>query len=289
MAKPAAKKKPAAKAKVPASKAPKAAVGQGGIKDLALGRSDVYHVDPRALQVKPGWNCRDKDFDPNDADDLAFASSVAQGVKEALTVVWENGKPFVTNGHRRRAAALYAIENLGAEIRSVPVRTEDRYSSEADHVFSQIVRNSGKPLKPLEQARVLKKLIDLGWNETDIALKSGLHRAWVVQLLDLQAAPAAITNMVKEGAVSATLAIETLKRTKGDDAKAANDLGKAVEKAQGEGKTRATAQHLPEKPLPLKARLKAIFEAVKFEDVGVYYTAEFTPEQYSEIRVALGL
>jgi len=40
------------------------------------------------------------------------------------------------------AAALRALEN-GAELKSIPVKTEGRYADEADRVFSQIVRNSG--------------------------------------------------------------------------------------------------------------------------------------------------
>jgi ParB family chromosome partitioning protein len=264
-------------------------MGSQGIKDLALRRSDIYHLDPRELCVKPGWNCRDIDFDPNDPEDLAFAKSVANGVKEALTVTWEDGKPYITNGHRRRAAALYAIETLGVEIKSVPVQTEDRYGSEADHVYSQIVRNSGKNLKPYEKARAFKRLIDLGWTESDIATKSGLNRAWVIELLELQSAPAALTDLVRSGKVAATLAIDTLKKNKGDGKKSTRELNKAVAKAEGEGKTRATAKHMGgPKPIGLKAQLKEIFAAAKIEDMGVYFSVELTPDQHDTLKDLIG-
>lgn len=222
-------------------------MAKGGIADIARGRSDLYRIDPRTLVVKDGWNCRDVDFDPVNSDDLALALSIAaNGVKEPLTVTWQEGKAVVTNGHRRRAAALYAAEHLGAEILTVPVRTEDRHTNEADHVFSQIVRNSGKPLSPIEQGRVFKRLVGLGWSESDIVAKSGMSAVWVRQLLDLQAAPAAVTDLVKEGKVSATLAAERLKKSKGDGEAVAKELTEAVEKAKSEGKDRATAKHLRE-------------------------------------------
>ena len=228
-----------------------------GIKDLAIGRSDTYRIDPRELHVKPGWNCRNKNFDPADAEDLALAQSIAEnGVKQSLTVVFEEGRAYITDGHRRLGAALYAINTLGAELKSVPVQTEDRYSSEADRVFSQIVRNSGKPLEPIEQGRVFKRLVELGWTESDIAKKSGLNRAWVVELLKLQSAPEAVQGLVKSGEVSATLAIKTLKDNKGDGDAAGAVLSDAVETAKAAGKTRATAKHVerkPKEPKPTKA------------------------------------
>jgi len=264
-----------------------------GIKDLAIGRSDTYRIDPRELRVKEGWNSRVKNFDPADPDDLALAQSIAQvGVKQNITVYWEEGAPFISDGHRRYGATLYAIEHLGAEIKSVPVQTEERYSSEADRVFSQIVRNSGKPLAPIEQAQVFKRLIDLGWSETDIANKSGLNRAWIVELLTLRASPDAITKLVESGKVAATLAIQTLKQNKGDVKAASDALSDAVSTAEAEGKSRATAKHMAkEKPASLRDQLKAFMADVETREnketgkVGLIMTAD----QYDRFRVLVGI
>ena len=222
-----------------------------GIKGVAVGRSDIYRLNPTDLCVKDGWNCRVVTFSAMDEADLALARSIAEvGVKQPLTVYWEDGKAYISDGHRRHGAALYAMEHLGADIKSVPVQTEDRYSSEADRVFSQIIRNSGKPLQPIEQARVFKRLIDLGWSEADIATKSGISRQWVVDLLNLQAAPQAITDMVAVGEVSATLAITTLKQNANDGVVTSQSLLAAVATAKAEGKTKATAKHIPRPPAP---------------------------------------
>lgn len=242
---------------------------QGGIKDVAVGRSDIFRLPIDKLTVKAGWNCRDRDFDPTDEADVALAISISNvGVREPLTVVWEDGAAVITNGHRRYAATRYAIENLGAEIASVPVKTEDRYASEGDRVLSQIVRNAGKPLSPIEQARVFKRLIDLGWVEQDIATKAGLSTTRVRQLLNLHAAPEAVTDAVRSGQVSASLAIHVLGDAKGDGEAATKTIQKAVETAAAAGKARATAKHIsrPSERLSLKEQLREVFDASTVDD-----------------------
>lgn len=268
-----------------------------GIKDLAVGRSDIYRMRLEDLHIKEGLNCRVVNFNPEDAEDLALANSIAQvGVKQPLTIFYEDGKAFVSDGHRRHGAARYAVEHLGAEIKSVPAQMEDRYASEADRVFSQLVRNGvgmGKPVTPIEQAQVFKRLVDLGWSEPEIAAKSGLNVAWVKELLKLHSAPTKLTKFVKEGKVSATLALKALKDSKGDADTAADLLGDAVDAAEAQGKTRATAKHVkvsePKKP-SLREELKTLVGEAETKEAREGRTAViFTPEQYDRFRVLLGI
>lgn len=238
-----------------------------GIQGIAVGRSDTFRLSLDDLHVRAGWNAREYDFNPADEDDLALAQSIAEvGVRETMTAIWEDGRAYVTNGHRRRAAALYARDVLGAEIKSVPVQTEARYSSEADHVLSQIVRNAGKPLSPFEKGKVFKKLLDLGWDEGEIAKKTGITRTRVVQLLEVQAAPEPVKALVRDGTVSTDLALKTVRAAEGDTAKAVADLEGAVETAKAAGKTRATAKHL-DGGEPRTNLKKAVREALKVAEV----------------------
>jgi ParB/RepB/Spo0J family partition protein len=217
-----------------------------GISDIALGRAGLFLISPADLRIQPGLNSRVKDFDPADEEDLALSRSVAEyGVKQPLTIHWREGAAWITDGHRRYGAVMHAIAT-GAEIKSVPVQSEGQYATEADRVFSQIVRNSGKPLQPIEQARVFKKLIDLGWHEKGIATKAGLTRQRVVDLLNLQAAPREVVAMVEAGEVSATLASQTIK-AEGEGA--TEKLVSAVTTAKAAGKSRATAKHVS-RPAP---------------------------------------
>src|SRR6266576_5727438 len=125
-----------------------------GLASISEGRSDVHRVDPRMLHVKPSWNGRDF----NDPDNIQhveeLALSIAEiGVKDPLTVVWEEGKAWLVDGECRLRAALLAIER-GAPLKTVPVRSEERGSNDADLLFSQIILNKKQPFKQLELARI---------------------------------------------------------------------------------------------------------------------------------------
>jgi ParB/RepB/Spo0J family partition protein len=263
-----------------------------GIKGIAKGRSDTYRIKPEDIHVKEGFNSRVVNFDPTDAEDLALAQSIAQiGVKQPVTVFWEEGKAWLSDGHRRHAASLFAIANIAGvdpEL-TMPVQTESREADEAERIFSQIVRNTGKPFTALEQASVFKKLLALNWTEQQIADKSGISKQRVSDLMGLQKAPAKIKKMIQKGEISATLAITTLKKTKGDTAKAVEALSTGVTKAKEEGKTKATAKHVPDvKPDNPKVRLRAIFGEIVFQADGEDYTASFTADEYAEIRTLIG-
>lgn len=268
---------------------------QHGIKDIALGRSDLFRVGPRKLEVRPGWNARETDFDPADEVDLALARSIADGgVREPISVIWDAGHLYVTNGHRRRAATIYAIETLGAEIKSVPVQTEPRFASEAEHVLSQIVRNDGKPLSPTEKGAVFKRLLDFGWSASEIATKTGLSQTRITQCLELHAAPEPVKALVRDGSVSATFAMQALRTHDGDAGKAEAELRGALDTARATGKSRATPKHVDAAGSGAKASLKAVLREA-FDASSVDQTENgpvvisMPAEQFLRVRQALGL
>ncbi len=257
-----------------------------GIMDLAPRRGNLYDFDPRLLKVESGWNSRIVTFDPANEEDLALACSIAEvGVKQPLTVYMKDGEPTVTDGHRRLAATLYAIDTLKAEIKAIPVQTEAKHASEADRVLSQLVRNQGKPLAPIEKASVYAKLTDLGWKVPEIAKKVGASAQHVTELLTLRAGPAAVVEMVKAGEVSAGLAMSTLRDKRGDGTAATAALYEGLKRAQSEGKSKATAKHV-ERPAPdltksvgYQAGLKRAVEIARRagqEEVATMIEAEMT-------------
>lgn len=260
---------------------------QGGIKDIALGRSDIYRLAPHDLHVKEGWNSREAD-DPSNVEHVdQLARMIAEsGVKEPLTVYWEDGKAIISDGHCRHAATFRAIEVYGADIKSVPVKTEDRYANEADRTFSQIVRNSGKQLTPFEQGKVFLRLLDFGWTEKDIAYKAGRSATWVTECLRLQAQPEAVKSMIRSGVVSAHLANSVAKET-GDDAKTVETLNHAVETAKAAGKERATAKHVG-RPNP-HAELKAAFGRANVERTVDTVVIRMSTDDYARVSRTLKL
>jgi len=236
------------------------------LQDMALGRTDVYNLDPMLIQEEPGWNIR------TESPELAahirqLADSIKEvGVQEPVTVYLKNDIPILTNGHCRLMACRLAISE-GAEIKSIPARAEARYANDADRVLSMLTRNSGKPLLPLEQAEVVKRLMALGWDKLAICMKSGFSGTHFDNLMNLSAAPEEVKDMVRGGQVAARTATDVIRKEGAEEG--TKTLQKAVETAKEAGKTKATAKHLP-KP-PEKPLLKAVPKAsagISYENWG---------------------
>ena len=215
-----------------------------GITSLSVGRSDLLKIDPRKLNIREGWNLRDMTApDVIEHIDMLAQSINEVGVQVPLRAYWEDGKAFITSGHCRLMAALRSIDHYHSELKTVPVQIEERYANEADRILGQITHNSGKPFTQLEQAKVFKRLLDLGWQQGDIAKKAGISASRVSQVLDLLTLPQAVKAMVTNGTVSASLATQTVAQ---NGSKAEQVLKQGLEAAKAEGKSKVTAANLTE-------------------------------------------
>jgi ParB family chromosome partitioning protein len=282
------------------------------IKELAVGRRDVFNVDPRKLKIKEDWNSRDF----NDPANLEHVDTLAQsiaavGVKNPLTIYFEKGEPFVSDGECRLRAAMRAIEHYKAPLETVPVWTEDRYANEADRLLNQFIRNTGKQFSPIELSNHFKRLLGLGWKATDIAAKAGMSQARVSQILDLQTLPEPVKAMVVQKQVAASTAVALVKAEGGSEAE--KQLKAGLEAAQAEGKTKVMPKHLPQaQPTPaapaftpvatpaiwpstpapkqLKAMVKEAFEASSIDNSDDNVVViEMPYEQFEILRKELGL
>src|ERR1700733_896674 len=267
-----------------------------GIASISDGRSDLHKLNPKLIKIKDNWNSRDFDDPTNKSHIEELALSIAEiGVRQPLTVSWENGEAWLSDGECRLRAVMLAISR-GAEIKTVPVILEDRYSNDADKLFSQIIRNSGKPFSQMEQAKVFKRLVDMGWQQGDIAKKAGVSPARISQILDLLTMPEPIKQMVVAGQVSASMAVATLKEHNG--AKATQVLQDAVAVAQSEGKDRALPKHVEptiqqakppagKRSLGIEAAVKEAFEYADVDDSDDELVVIKIPvEQWEAIRKA---
>ena len=241
------------------------------IKDVSQGRSDLYRVDPTLIKVKADWNSRDLTDAANTTHIAELKASIKEiGVKKPLVCYMEDNIVYVSDGHCRLAAVNHLLSE-GVEIKTVPVMVEDRFANEADRIFSQIVHNQGKPLTGIEQAKVFKRLIDLGWAQKDIALKAGLSGGRVSQLLELLTLPVVLQKFITDGKASASMVLSTFKKHNGDVALTVAELTGAVAVAAEQGRKRAMPKDTEDgegnskkakaPSSNLKRHLKALIEA----------------------------
>lgn len=230
--------------------------------DLGAKSRDLWQVDPRRLKTLPGFNVRvDNDRHREYIRQLADSMKVLgyhQHKPMAGHVVKEDGEDVVLvyDGHCRLEAVLLAIEE-GAEILSVPVVVSDRGTNLEDLTVALVTSNNGKELDPSEKAVVVKRLINYGWDEPRIAEKLGFSHQYIRDLLMLSSAPREIRQMVSDNKVSASLAVQSMKKH-GD--KAVEKLQQAGEVATAAGKQRVTAKHVEVKPRAAKFDLIAHVE-----------------------------
>ena len=209
-----------------------------GIQSMAKGRRDLFLLDPADINIDPSWNIRGNTAELKEHIATLSRSIAEIGVQQPVTVRMVDKQPWITDGFCRMAAVKLAIEN-GADIKTVPVRVEERYSNEADHTLSMLTRNNVKSLTTIEQAFVVKRLLAFGWNKLDVQAKTGFSVTHVNNMLDMLAAPPEIIEMLKKDQVSTRLALKTIKE-KGDKAPAA--LKKGIENAKAQGKKKATGR-----------------------------------------------
>lgn len=253
------------------------------LQDLALGRKDMLMLDPRIINEKPGWNRRHEGPEL-DAHIRSLADSIkVSGVKKPLTVYLEDDKVFLADGHCRRRASLLAIQE-GTEIMAVPCIVAQKGATPADLLADQIVHNSGKPFSPMEIADVAYELTGMGWTSEKIAERIGKTAEWIDKLLDLRAAPQPLTDAVKAGEVSATLAAELVSKKGGSGA--AKAVAEAKERT---GKAKVTKKDIEPAAKPSKPSIKALVE--KIESCGFQCEAGVLAscQEWIDLRAALGL
>jgi ParB family chromosome partitioning protein len=208
-----------------------------GLASISEGSSDLYKIDPRKLHVRSNWNARDWSLAENQEHIETLAQSIeAVGVKQPLTVFWDEGKAWIDDGECRYRAVMLCIER-GVPIKTVPCRAADRNGNEADRRFNRYLANTGKQFNLLETAKDFKWFLDQGWEQQDIAKKAGLSQGRVSQILALLTMPEGVKKMVANGSVTTSLAMQTVK-SEGSDAENVLKEGLATAKADGKGKIR---------------------------------------------------
>lgn len=175
-------------------------------------KRDYWFVDSRRLIVDDDYNEREEM-----GDIVGLAAEIeAQGVTTPLKGYKKGENYVVIRGHRRRLA-LKLLEAKGIVL-IVPIILEDKAKANPEQwVLDLITSNDGKSLTPWEQAKVIRRLSNFGWSEKDIVARSGKSEVYVRNLLALSAAPQKLINLVREGRVKATLAMEVIREGKVDE------------------------------------------------------------------------
>ena len=149
-----------------------------------------------------------EEFDPEALDRLA-ASLKAKGLLQPIRVRWsdEQAQYILIAGERRwRAAQLAGLRTLTA---IVVEGTPDPGELLALQLIENCLRED---LKPLEQARAYRRLMDLhGWSGNQLAKELAIAQGTVSRALALLDLPAAVRAQVEQGTLAPSVAYEVAK------------------------------------------------------------------------------
>lgn len=249
----------------------------GGVKRATkeFKSADLWKVPPSSLHRHPGFNVRTKGKAYEDRVRELADSMKANGYYAdkpmAGYVANVDGEDviIVTDGHTRLDAVELAISE-GAQIEVVPVVTKPAGTSMEDLTIALVTSNNGNPLKPYEVAQVCKRLVDYGMDEATIAHRLGFTPTYVQNLLTLMGAPSAVRKMVEQDKVSATLAVETLRK---HGREAQEILRQAAQQATDSGGSRVTAKQVT------KVREKTNGQVIKLPKPTLVKSAGWLKEQ----------
>ena len=176
------------------------------------GRTDVYRLNPKYIQVEEGWNPR-KNFG-DDADEELKNSIIENGVLVPLRVKKNGEEGFVlVDGERRLRAVKSAIQD-GNDI-NVPAIIERKTMNEIDSMIVSLLANTGKPLSPTEEAIAFKKLNSWGMSVKDIAKKMGKSEPYVYDRFKLIDASPSLQEAIENKEVTLGSAKEIIEESQG--------------------------------------------------------------------------
>jgi len=217
------------------------------VRDLALSRgASTLIFDPLLIQEHLNDNTRDMESESTITHIREMANAIKDNGNDLfppITIYQEGENIYVMAGWCRRRAHILAMEE-GAPVKGILCLTVTKKKPE-DLALSILTSNDGLPLTAIEKSKAVKRLQSFMWTPQEIAKRTGWSLSTVNNLIALHDAPESIIDMVKDGSVSATLAIKVVAE-KGDDAEGV--LKDAVANAKKSGKSKATAKDVGKKP-----------------------------------------
>lgn len=209
------------------------------LKTLSSGRRDMYEIDPRIIKVKPDFNVRQ---DYGDLEPLVNVIIEMGNVPTPIKVFTDNGDIFITDGYRRHAATMIAIER-GHDIKTISAFGEPKHYNDEMRLFDMINCNEGMRLNMLEQGIAYHRLTLRGYNENEVAKKVGKSPAHIGQCIKLAVAPKRIQNLIIEGLDGVKVecnAVLDIMKVVADENEQFDALVTAMKDAGETGKAKAT-------------------------------------------------
>lgn len=201
----------------------------------------IVYMAPDQILIQEGFNGRDFSHPENQQHVLNIKDAIvgAGKVREPILVRQDGKLTYLVNGETRHRAVQMLWEEGRTDI-FLPAIILPKGTTEIEMNYISIeVNNSGKKWEPQELSGRVKHLIDLGETTESIARRLGKTRTAVENMLKYIEAPVSVQEVVKEGKIAFTEAVEVLREHGGVEG--AKVITEAVQIAQQDAEAKGKA------------------------------------------------
>ncbi|CAM5998715.1 unnamed protein product [Sphagnum balticum] len=225
-------------------------------------RRDYQMINPRLIDIEPGFNPRNYDLPENREHVERLAKSIGtEGLIQPLTVRLkrETGRATLVDGECRYRAIMALIE-AGHPVLSEPdseipcFPAPQGSNDDGSRLLTAITANTGKPLSKWELGTAFQRLFNFGLSPERIASRTGYTERFISEAIELADAPQEVKELLSTASISTGLALATLRA---NPAEATAILKQKVEVAKANGQATAKRDKAPA-PKQAKAETSAL-------------------------------
>lgn len=207
-------------------------------KDGGVKRHDETHLVKISRIVKR-FNPREE-FDG--IEELAVSLKNSGQRIPGIVVPMKDGKFVLQDGERRLRAWHIVWEETGDEP-SFLCRFADKEQTEAERIVEMFLTQDNRQFTPLEAARCIYMLNNMGWSPEEISAKTGKKLPFIKDAILLYRQNGEIKEAVKENHISMTTAIAIVRKSD-TETQAVETVRKAVTAAKETGKKQSGSKVL---------------------------------------------
>jgi ParB family chromosome partitioning protein len=191
------------------------------VRENSTRAEEVVKIPLNKIIVREGFNVR-QNF--GDIEGLALSIIENGQAVPGRVDVLADGTFLLVDGHRR-FLALQQLADMGDEP-FFKATVNPKKTSEEQRIIQLFTTQDNKPLEPVEVAELIKRLANIGYNQSEIAKKIGKSHTYVQNMLAFANESKVVKDAVKDGAISLSTVTKLQK-----DIPVASERTEAVKKA----------------------------------------------------------
>lgn len=168
---------------------------------------EVVKIAIDKIQIREGFNVRQ---DYGDLESLALSILENGQIIPGRVDVLNDGTFLLTDGHRRYKA-LCLLVDMGHDEPMFKAIVNTTKTTEEQRILQMFTTQDNKQLAPHEIAELIKRLINLGYNQISVAKKIGKTEGYISQMLSFANESPIIKEHVKNGNINVSTVVKLQK------------------------------------------------------------------------------